>query len=415
MAKNQNSNPPKSWLDQRLDLTGLSEKLMTKYWLPKKINFLWTMGAILLIILILLIISGLFLTMYYKPDTAQAFDSVNYTIMQEVSYGWLFRHIHAVGASVLFLIMYIHLFTGIYYASYKNGREIIWLSGMFLFGIFSIAGFSGYILPWGQMSYWAATVITNLFSGVPFAGEDLVIWIRGNFNVSDPTLTRFFMIHICLAPMIIIFLVWLHLYSLRIAHANNETGEKINFKEEAHKYLNKDKWNSKVVPFWPVCFAKDIFSIGVFLFLFFALVFFGYEFALDPVNFEQAKPLVTPNHIYPEWYFLWSYEILRSFFFDIFGIKAANIGLICFCISNIVFFMIPWLDRNPKILPAHKRPLFKYWFWLLIIDFTILTIFGKLPLTKINLWIGFIASVFFIILFISLPFISKYENKKGIL
>jgi len=366
----------KSWIDARLNTTALTKVMMTEYWIPKNINFLWSFGVVLATLFTLLIVSGMFLLMYYKPDTALAFDSVNRTIMQEVAYGWLWRHMHAVAASVVFLVIYIHMFVAIYYGSYKSGREMIWISGMLLFVTFSAEGFSGYMLPWGQMSYWAAQVITNLFGGIPFIGKELVIWIRGNFVVADATLTRFFALHVVILPLIIMGIVALHMYSLRIPHVNNQEGEEIDFEAEAAKFKAGDKKGSKVMPFWPTFLAEDFFILSGFMIFFFFLVFFHFNFAMDPINFMPANSMKTPPHIYPEWYFLWSYEVLRGFFF------SANLGLIAFGIANVIFFVLPWLDRDPSVKPAHKRPLFKVWFWALIFVMIGLTVYGKLPPTK---------------------------------
>lgn len=400
------------WLDQRLAVKVLAKVLMTEYWIPKNINFLWAMGVVLVVLLKILIISGIFLLMYYKPDINLAFDSVNYTIMQEVEYGWLWRHVHGVAASVIFLVIYIHMFTGIYYGSYKKGREMIWLTGMALFGIFSAEAFSGYMLPWGQMSYWAAQVITNLFGGIPFIGEALVVWIRGDFLVADATLTRFFMLHVLLLPLAIILLIAVHFYSLRIPHVNNQEGEEFDFDKEAKKYQEGRTKESKVVPFWPVFLSKDFFVVGVALTGFFYLVCYHYNFAMDPINFEPANNMKTPAHIYPEWYFLWSYEVLRGFFFDVGGIAAMDIGLAAFGFANVIFMLLPFLDRNTEhTAPAHKRPAFFVWFWLLLIDMIVLTVYGKLPPTGANAWVGFGAALTFIVLFIVLPIITKMEAK----
>ncbi|MEZ7935112.1 MAG: cytochrome bc complex cytochrome b subunit [Sulfurospirillum sp.] len=400
------------WLDQRLAVKVLTKVLMTEYWIPKNINFLWAMGVVLVVLFKILIISGIFLLMYYKPDIKLAFDSVNYTIMQEVEYGWLWRHMHGVAASAIFLVIYIHMFTGIYYGSYKKGREMIWLTGMALFGIFSAEAFSGYMLPWGQMSYWAAQVITNLFGGIPVIGEALVIWIRGDFLVADATLTRFFMLHVLLLPLVIILLIAIHFYSLRIPHVNNQESEELDFDVEAKKYLEGKKVESKVVPFWPVFLSKDFFVVGVALTLFFYLVCFHFDFAMDPINFEPANNMKTPAHIYPEWYFLWSYEVLRGFFFDVGGIAAMDIGLAAFGFANVIFMLLPFLDRNTEhTAPAHKRPAFFVWFWLLLIDMIVLTVYGKLPPTGANAWVGFGAALTFIVLFIVLPIITKMEAK----
>ncbi len=422
MAEIRKAEGIADWIDQRLAIKKLDKVLMTEYWVPKNINFLWAMGVILMTMFAILFITGLFLLMYYKPDTKLAFDSVNYTIMQEVHYGWLWRQMHAVAASVVFLIIYIHMFTAIYYGSYKRGREMIWLSGMLLFMTFSAAGFSGYMLPWGQMSYWAAQVITSIFGAIPIIGPDLVIWIRGNFFVSDPTLTRFFMLHVVLLPVIIMALIGLHFYSLRIPHVNNQDGEDFDFDEEAQKYKDNKKKESKVIPFWPIFISKDLFVVGVFLIFYFYLVGFHYEFAMDPINFIPANYMKTPTHIYPEWYFLWSYEILRGFFFDIAGIKPFTLGLIGFAIANGVFLILPWLDRSPVVAPAHKRSTgFKIWFWLMLLDMVALTIFGKVPpngiyfigKTDITHWFGFIPDIgFLILLFIMLPIVTIRERKR---
>ncbi|MBH0279292.1 cytochrome b [Helicobacter pylori] len=395
------------WLDMRLGTNKLVKVLMTEYWIPKNINFLWAMGVILLTLFGVLVVSGIFLLMYYKPDAKMAFDSVNFTIMQEVAYGWLWRHMHATAASMIFVIIYIHMFVGIYYGSYKKGREMIWISGMILFVVFSAEAFSGYMLPWGQMSYWAAAVITNLFGGIPFIGADVVEWIRGNYVVADSTLTRFFMLHVFLLPIAIILLIGVHFYSLRIPHVNNQEGEEIDFELEEKKFIEGKKKESKVIPFWPVFLSKDIFVVCAFMVFFFYLVCYHYDFAMDPINFERANSLKTPPHIYPEWYFLWSYEVLRGFFF------SADLGLMAFGVAQVIFFLLPFLDRSPVVAPAHKRPVFMVWFWLLIIDMIVLTIYGKLPPLGIGKYIGLVGSITFLALFfVVLPIITIAESKK---
>lgn len=396
------------WLDQRLAIRKLTEVMMTKYWIPKNINFLWAMGVVLLTLFSLLVVSGFFLLMYYKPDVNLAFDSVNHTIMTEVAFGWLWRHIHAVAASMIFLIIYIHMFVAIYYGSFKKGREMVWIGGMLLFVLFSAEAFSGYMLPWGQMSYWAAAVITNLFGGIPFIGPDVVEWVRGNFVVADSTLTRFFMLHVCLLPIVIIGVIALHFYTLRMPHVNNEDGEHIDFEAEAKKYEEGKKKESKVIPFWPVFLSKDIFVVCLFMIGFFYLVCFHFDFAMDPINFDPANNMKTPAHIYPEWYFLWSYEVLRGFFF------SADLGLIAFGIAQVAFLFLPWLDRSSVVAPAHKRPGYFVWFCLLIVDMIVLTIFGKLPPEGANNFIGFVASIgFLFLIFVALPIVTILENKKG--
>lgn len=412
MAHITKATSVRDWFDQRIAVTKLWNVLAAQYWIPKNINFLWAMGVVLTVLFTLLFISGLLLLMYYKPDANLAFDSVNYTIMKEVEYGWLWRHIHAVAASVIFLIIYIHAFVGIYYGSYKKGREMIWISGMLLFLIFSAEAFSGYMLPWGQMSYWAAQVITQLFGGIPFIGDALVEWIRGDYAVSDPTLTRFFMLHVCLLPIVIIMVIGVHFYTLRIPHVNNLEGEEIDFELESEKYLKGDTVNSKVIPFWPGFLSKDFFYVSLFMIFFFYLVSFHFNFAMDPINFDPANAAKTPTHIYPEWYFLWQYEILRGFFFDIGPLKAADIGALAMAFAGISLFFMPLYDRSDVVAPAHKRKGFFIWFWLLIIDLIILTVYGKLPPTGFNAWIGFFSSVgFLVLLLVVLPIITIKERK----
>ncbi len=404
MAHFEKANSLNEWLDQRLAVNTLKRVLNTEYWIPKDINFLWAMGMVLAATFGMLVISGIFLLMYYKPDTNLAFDSVNYTIMSEVGYGWLWRHIHGVGASIVFLIIYIHMFTGIYYGSYKRGRELIWLSGMALFVAFSAEAFSGYMLPWGQMSYWAGMVITNLFSGGSLEAYGLVEWIRGDYVPGDAFLTRFFMLHVLLIPLVIIGLIVLHFGTLRIPHVNNQEGAEIDFEESAKLWKAGKKKESKVIPFSPVFLSKDVFVMGVYFILFFYLVFYNFNFAMDPVNFDPADGLKTPTHIYPEWYFLWSYEILRPF--------GKDAGLIAFAIAQLALFFLPFIDRSPNVAPAHKRGLFQVWFWVLLIDMIALTALGKLPPTDATFaLLGKVAAWTFLALGPILVIITMFEKK----
>lgn len=419
MARIRKATSLGDWFDQRLAINKFWKVMVAEYWIPKNISFLWAMGVILLALFVLLIISGLMLMCYYKPDTMLAFDSVNKTIMQEVEYGWLWRHMHAIAASVTFLIIYIHTLTGIYYRSYKQGREMIWISGIILMVVFSAEAFSGYMLPWGQMSYWAAQVITQLFGGIPFIGDAVVEWMRGDYAVSDPTLTRFFMLHVCLLPLVVIAALALHFYALRFPHVNNLTGEEIDFDLEAEKYLEGKTKESKVIPFWPGFLAKDFYYVSIFMVFFFYLVGFNFGFAMDPINFDPANSLKTPPHIYPEWYFLWEYEILRGFFFDVGPLKAADIGLIAFAFAMVSLAFIPWLDRSDVVAPAHKNKGFFVWFWVLLVDLILLSIFGKLPadgftLGIANTYIGFVLSILYIILIlVALPLVTIAERKRG--
>ena len=383
------------WLDERLAITALMKIMMTEYYIPKNINFLWSFGVLIMLVLVILIISGLFVLMYYKPDAKLAFDSVNKTIMMDVEYGWLFRHIHAVGASIMFLVLFVHMGRGIYYGSFKPPREIVWLTGYLLFILMAATAFTGYLLPWGQMSYWAAQTITTLFEKIPVIGPDLVIWIRGNFIVEDATLTRFFALHVVLLPLLLIIFTGIHLYAVRIVGSNNEDGIE----------LTKEEKKTKGIPFWPVFMSKEFFVMSVFLIFFFYLVFFQFHFAMDPINFTPANYLQTPPHIYPEWYFLAFYEVLRGFFF------SQNLGLIAFVLSMFIAMFLPWIDTSP-IKSGNYRPLYKIAFWIFVADFVFLTVLGKLPPTGLYGWLGFIGTLIFFGFFIALPIISKIEKKQ---
>ncbi len=402
MAQFEKARSLHEWLNQRLAIDTLDRVLAKEYWIPKNVNFLWAMGMVLAFTFGMLLVSGIFLLMYYQPNINLAFDSVNYTIMREVEFGWLWRHVHAVAASVIFLIMYIHMFTGIYYGSYKKGREMIWLSGMLLFVTFSAEAFSGYMLPWGQMSYWAGMVITNLFSLGSLELNGLVEWIRGDYVPGQAFLNRFFMLHVLLLPLAILALIGLHFAALRIPHVNNQDGEEIDFEAEAAKYKAGKKREAKVIAFANDFMSKDMFVLSIYLIFFFYLVFWHYNFAMDPINFDPADPMKTPPHIYPEWYFLWSYEILRPF--------PKDPGLVAFGIAQVIFFTLPFLDRSPNVAPASRRGKFKIWFWVLLVDVIVLTIMGKLPPEGIFSTIGLLATIVFFALWISLPFITKNEK-----
>mgnify|MGYP002630214896 FL=1 len=403
MAHFTKASSVKDWLNQRLAIDKVEKVMMSEYWIPKNINFLWAMGMILVVTFALLLVSGIFLLMYYQPNVDTAFDSVNFTIMREVDFGWLWRHVHGVAASVVFLIIYIHMFTGIYYGSYKKGREMIWISGMLLFVAFSAEAFSGYMLPWGQMSYWAGMVITNLFSGGSLHADGLVEWIRGDYVPAQAFLGRFFMLHVLLIPLAIMGLIGLHFGALRIPHVNNQDGEEIDFDEEAKKYLAGDKAGSKVMRFANDFMSKDMMVVGFYLIFFFYLVFYNYGFAMDPVNFDPADGLKTPAHIYPEWYFLWSYEILRPF--------SVDVGLIAFGFAQVIFMLLPFLDRSPNTVPANRRGLFAVWFWLMLANMIVLTSMGKLPPAGIYSTIGFVSAILFIVQWLALPIITKFEKK----
>jgi ubiquinol-cytochrome c reductase cytochrome b subunit len=275
---------------------------------------------------------------------------------------------------------------------------------MLLFVLFSAEAFSGYMLPWGQMSYWAGMVITNLFSGGSLEAYGLVEWIRGDYVPAQAFLTRFFMLHVFLMPLIIIGAIVFHFGTLRIPHVNNQDGEDFDYEEAARLYKEGKVKESKVIPFSPVFLSKDVFVMGVYFILFFYLVFYHFDFAMDPVNFDPANGLSTPAHIYPEWYFLWSYEILRPF--------SKDVGLVAFAIAQVIFMMLPFLDRSPNVAPANRRGLFNLWFWLMLLDVLVLTVMGKLPPTDaLFSTIGAFSAYLFFALWIILPVITKLEKK----
>ena len=295
------------------------------------------------------------------------------------------------------------MFTGIYYGSYKKGREIIWVSGMLLFVAFSAEAFSGYMLPWGQMSYWAGMVITNLFSAGSLELNGVVEWIRGDYVPGQAFLARFFMLHVLLIPVVILALIGIHFGALRIPHVNNQNGEELDYEVEAEKYKSGNKAASKVIAFANDFMSKDMFVVAVYLIFFFYLTFWNYSFAMDPVNFDQADGLKTPAHIYPEWYFLWSYEILRPF--------SKDIGLLAFAFAQVIFVLLPWLDRSPNAVPASRRGLFKYWFWIMLVNMVVLTTMGKLPPEGIWNDIGLVSALLLIVQWLALPVITMFEKK----
>ncbi|MBF0125748.1 MAG: cytochrome b N-terminal domain-containing protein, partial [Magnetococcales bacterium] len=285
------------WVDARLPVTELVKSQTTEYPTPRNLNYWWNFGSLALFILIVMILTGLFLAMHYKPDANQAFDVVEH-IMRDVNYGWLLRYLHANGATFFFMAIYIHILRGMYYGSYRAPREILWWFGIIIFFMMMATAFMGYVLPWGQMSYWGAAVITNLMSALPVIGEELVIWIWGGFAVGDPTLNRFFALHFLL-PFVIFALVFLHMWALHAVHSNNPDGVDPDFKKDG-------------IPFHPYYVVKDLYGVGVFLLVYCAFVFFMPNFFLEPDNYIPANPMQTPAHIVPEWYFLPFYAILRS-------------------------------------------------------------------------------------------------------
>jgi quinol-cytochrome oxidoreductase complex cytochrome b subunit len=358
---NPNTKGWKEWLDHRLPVFTFMNHELNEYPTPKNLNYWWNFGSLAGITLVIMIMTGLFLAMHYASNTTLAFNSVE-RIMRDVNGGWLIRYVHANGASMFFMVVYIHIFRGLYFGSYKPPREVLWALGVVIFLLMMATAFMGYVLPWGQMSFWGATVITNLFSAIPVIGDSIVTWLWGGFSVDNPTLTRFFALHF-LMPFLIVGVVILHIVALHRFGSNNPLG--IDIKEK------KD-----TIPFHPYYTIKDMYGLGVFLCIWAAFVFYAPNYLGHPDNYTPANPMVTPAHIVPEWYFLPFYAILRAVNFSIplpfgFVIEAKLGGVIAMFGSILVLFALPWLDKHP-VRSARFRPYYKWFFWLWIIAFVTL-------------------------------------------
>ena len=355
------NNKVVKWVDDRLPVFSMLHHSAYEYPTPKNLSYMWNFGSLAGFVLVTMILSGIFLVMNYTPHADMAFWSVE-RIMRDVNYGWLIRYIRMNGASMFFICVYIHIFRGLYYGSYKAPREMLWWIGILILLAMMATAFMGYVLPWGQMSFWGATVITNLFSAFPIIGDPLVTWLWGGFSVDNPTLNRFFSLHY-LMPFVILGLVVLHVWALHTVRSNNPTGVEIKTPQDA-------------IAFHPYYTIKDLFGMGVFLIFFLFFVFFAPDFFGEPDNYIPANPLVTPPHIVPEWYFLPFYAILRSIDFTIFGIPAKLLGVLAMFASIIVLFVIPWLDTS-KVRSSKFRPVYKWFFLILFIDCFILGYCGK--------------------------------------
>ncbi len=378
------------WIDYRLPIFTLFKHAMIDYKVPKNLNYLWNFGFIAGMCLMIQIITGIFLAMHYTPHVDHAFQSVE-NIMRNVNYGWLIRYTHAVGASMFFVAVYIHILRGLYYGSYKAPREVLWWIGIIIFLLMMATAFMGYVLPWGQMSFWGATVITNLFSAFPVVGESIVTWLWGGFSVDNPTLNRFFSLHYLL-PMVIVGVVLLHIMALHTHGSNNPTGVDV-------------KSDKDTIPFHPYYTAKDGFGIAVFLILFLYFVFFHPNSLGHPDNYIPANPLVTPAHIVPEWYFLPFYAILRAIP-DKLGGVLAMFGAI------VVLFFLPWLDKS-KVRSTSYRPLYKIFFWIFVATCLVLGYVGAMPAEGIYVVIARIATLYYFSHFlIVMPVLSRIEKNK---
>ena len=380
-------NPVIQWIDRRFPLTAFVKHELTEYKVPRNLSYWWNFGFLAGFVLMLQIISGVFLAMHYKPDAQLAFDSIEH-IMRDVNYGWLLRYLHSTGASAFFAVIYIHMARTLYYGSFRAPREIMWWTGQVLLLSLMATAFMGYLLPWGQMSYWGAQVITNLFGATPFIGADVVVWLRGDFVVGDATLNRFFVLHFFF-PFLICGIVVIHLVALHFVRSSNPSG--INLRAEENISLH------------PYFTFKDLFGLGIFLIVFCSFVFFSPEFFIEPDNNIPADPLRTPAHIAPEWYFLPFYAILRAIP-DMLG------GVVAMTLSILMFAVMPYLDRSKIPGGSRYRPFYRAMFWVFIIDIAVLTYVGAKPATDEMTLIGRIATTIYFAMFLALPVISKKEE-----
>ena len=407
--------PVMTWIDERFPMSKMVREHLTEYYAPKNFNFWYFFGGLAIVVLAIQILSGIFLTMHYKPDAEKAFASVEY-IMRDVPLGWLIRYVHSTGASLFFVVIYLHMFRALLYGSYRKPRELLWIFGMVIYLCLMAEAFFGYLLPWGQMSYWGAQVIVNLFGAVPLIGPDLAVWIRGDYVVSDATLNRFFALHVIAVPIALLGLVVAHIISLHEVGSNNPDG--IDIKK------NKDPATGKPldgIPFHPYYTVKDIFGLVIFLIIFASIVFFAPEmggYFLEHNNFIPADPLKTPAHIAPVWYFTPFYSILRAVP-PMFGSQFP--GVLAMGGAVVILFLLPWLDRSPVRSIRYKGPLFKISLTFFVISFLLL---GYLGLKPTNIWgqvggtdvatvVAQLCTALYFLFFLSLPIVSKLDRTKA--
>ena len=395
MEKQTYNNAVVRWIDDRLPIFSFMDHEYNQFPMPKNLNYWWNFGALATVVLITMIVTGIVLAMHYTPHTTMAFDSVEH-IMRDVNFGWLIRYIHSNGASMFFVVVYIHIFRGLYYGSYKAPRELLWMLGVVILLLMMATAFMGYVLPWGQMSFWGAKVITNLFSAIPLVGESVVEWLWGGYTVDNPTLNRFFSLHYLL-PFVIVGVVGLHVAALHVTGSNNPDGIDMKGPQDS-------------VPFNPYFTAKDSVGLGVFLIVWAAFVFYAPDYLGHPDNYIEANPLVTPPHIVPEWYFLPFYAILRAITFDVWFIEAKLMGVLLMFASILVLFILPWLDTS-KVRSCRYRPIYRWFFWILLIDCVVLGWVGANKPEGMFPVIGLIGTAYYFFHFlILLPILGKIET-----
>src|SRR5690349_18599424 len=408
-----------TWVDQRFPLVALWKDQMSEYYAPKNFNFWYYFGSLALLVLVIQIVSGIFLTMNYKPSAQDAFASVEY-IMRDVPGGWFIRYVHSTGASAFFICVYLHMARGLMYGSYRKPRELVWIFGVMIYLALMAEAFFGYLLPWGQMSYWGAQVIINLFGTIPLIGEPLAIWIRGDYNVADATLNRFFALHVIALPLVLLGLVAAHLTALHEVGSNNPDGVEIFDDIDPASGHPRDG-----IPMHPYYTIKDIVGVAVFLIVFAAIVFFGPEmggYFLEANNFIPADPLKTPPHIAPVWYFTPFYSILRAvpplFHSQFPGVMAMGI-------ATMILFFLPWLDRSPAKSIRYRGPLYKSWLAAFIVVFFVLgylgteptTVWGQFPFDAFFLdtkdvatWVARFCSIIYFLFFFLMPWYTARDK-----
>ncbi len=398
------------WIDERFPLTKVWKEHLAEYYAPKNFNFWYFFGSLAMLALVIQIVTGIWLAMNYKPSAHDAFASVEY-IMRDVDWGWLLRYLHSTGASAFFIVVYLHMFRGLMYGSYRKPRELLWILGLIIYLAMMATAFFGYLLPWGQMSFWGAQVIVNLFAAVPVVGEDLSIWVRGDYVISDATLNRFFAFHF-LMPFVLAALVFIHIVALHKVGSNNPDGIEIK------KGPKGNRWDPKApadgIPFHPYYSVKDIAGVAGFLILFSAVVFFAPDFFglfLEPPNFQPANPLQTPAHIAPVWYFTPYYAMLRAVP-PMFGSQFP--GVVVMFAAILIMFALPWLDRSPVKSVRYKGLLFKIALAIFAVSFVILAWLGMLSATPTRTLLAQVFTVLYFLFFLLMPWYTKIDKTKPV-
>jgi ubiquinol-cytochrome c reductase cytochrome b subunit len=398
------------WIDKRFPATKVWNEHLAQYYAPKNFNFWYFFGSLAILVLVLQILTGIWLAMSYKPSAAEAFASVEY-IMRDVNWGWLIRYLHSTGASAFFIVIYLHMFRALLYGSYRKPRELLWIIGVVIYLAMMATAFFGYLLPWGQMSYWGAQVIVNLFAAVPGIGEDLSVWVRGDYVISDVTLNRFFAFHFLL-PFVLAALVFVHIVALHKVGSNNPDGIEIKYGAKGNRWDPKAPADG--IPFHPYYTVKDIVGVVAFLAIFLAIVFFWPSFGglfLEAPNFQPADPLKTPEHIAPVWYFTPFYAMLRAVP-PMFGSQFP--GVVVMFAAILIMFFLPWLDRSPVKSVRYKGPIFKVALAIFAVSFVVLAYLGLQPASPIATLMAQIFTALYFAFFLLMPFYSKMDSYKPV-